>query len=233
MWNSLSSDSAGLSLQVLSSQVLNAVGLALDIVGFSIVFALALPAVMRRNFVASDRVDLDGVWPDSGQIARLQNPERAKRLEQRRNRRQTAWYFTGGVTVVVGFALQLVALFVPYLRPHLDAEWRHPNEWFHIGESNDGGLEFLQTGEESHRGLAASRGSGPMTRAWEKRGLADKLPSTGPRGVARRRWRFRARHYRPCRSKVNTRPRARRSATGLGSDGAQNRPPGQRRQRVC
>lgn len=100
-------------LQVLSSQVLNTVGLALDIVGFGIVFALALPVVMRRNFVATGRVGIDGVEPDSGQVERVMNPERAERREERRNRQQTAWYIAGGAAVATGFALQIVALFVP------------------------------------------------------------------------------------------------------------------------
>ena len=97
---------------MLYSEIFNAVGLALDIVGFFILFLLALPVVMRRNFVSSDRVDVDGIRADSGEIARFMDPEGADRLERRRRQRQTYWYFTGGSAVVVGFALQLVAVFV-------------------------------------------------------------------------------------------------------------------------
>ena len=100
-------------LQLLSSQVLNTIGLGLDIIGFSVLFALAFPAVMRRNFVTADRVDLDGVRTDSRQIARFMNPDGAKRAERRRNRLQTTGYVAGGILVVVGFILQLVASFVP------------------------------------------------------------------------------------------------------------------------
>ena len=41
---------------MLLPEKLNAFGLALYIIGFSILFALALPAVMRRHFITSDRV---------------------------------------------------------------------------------------------------------------------------------------------------------------------------------
>ena len=68
---------------------------------------------MSRNFVTSDRADIDGVRADSGQVARLMDPQRARLLEQRRSQRQARCYVTGGLTVVVGFILQLVALFVP------------------------------------------------------------------------------------------------------------------------
>ena len=100
-------------LNMLSSQALNAVGLGLDIVGFFIVFVTALPVVMRRNFVTSDRVDVDGVRPDSSLFLRLQSPGEADRLAQQRKKRETVTYITGGVLVMVGFMLQLVALFVP------------------------------------------------------------------------------------------------------------------------
>ena len=60
------------------SEILNAAGLALDIVGFSILFGLAIPALMRRNFVTSDRVGIDGVeWmrakPNASCIPRARN----------------------------------------------------------------------------------------------------------------------------------------------------------------
>ena len=71
-------------IHMLLSQIFNATGLALDIIGFTILFALALPAVMRRNFVSSDRVDPDGVRVNSDQAARLLDPESAKRLESGR-----------------------------------------------------------------------------------------------------------------------------------------------------
>ena len=95
------------------SEILNATGLALDIIGFSILFALAIPALMRRHFVASDRVGLDGVEVDPNQVDRFMDPQRTKLLEQRRRRRETYWYWAGGSTVLVGFALQFVASFVP------------------------------------------------------------------------------------------------------------------------
>ena len=98
---------------MLLSQIFNATGLALDIIGFLILFVLAFPAVMRRNFVTSNRGDLDGVRVDSGQVERLMDPQSAKLLEQQRRQRQTCCYFAGGLAVLVGFALQLVALFVP------------------------------------------------------------------------------------------------------------------------
>ena len=99
-------------LHVLLSETLNAIGLALDIIGFLILFLLAFPALMRRDFVASDRVDLDGVGVDAGQVERLMDPESAKRQEQRRRRRQTLCYWAGGSAVLIGFALQFAALFV-------------------------------------------------------------------------------------------------------------------------
>ena len=99
---------------MLLSEILSAIGLALDIVGFLILFALAIPALMRRNFVASDRVSLDGVGVDPGHVERsLMDPKGAKLLEQRRRQRQTWCYWAGGSAVLVGFALQFVALFVP------------------------------------------------------------------------------------------------------------------------
>ena len=98
---------------MLLSQVLNTIGLSLDIIGFSIIFVLAVPAVMRRIFVTSDQVGLDGIRGDSGQAERLMDPQGAKRRERRRRQRQTCWYFAGGLTVLIGFGLQLGALFVP------------------------------------------------------------------------------------------------------------------------
>ena len=95
------------------SEMLNAIGLALDIIGFFTLFVLAFPAVMRRNFVASDRVDVDGVRGDSGQAERLMDPRRAKLRDQRQRRQQTHFYWAGGLAVLVGFVLQFVALFVP------------------------------------------------------------------------------------------------------------------------
>ena len=98
---------------MLLSQIFNTTGLALDIIGFFILFVLAFPAVMRRSFVTSDRVHLDGVRVDSGQVERLIDPQSAKLHEQRQRQRQTCYYVAGGLTVLVGFALQLGALFVP------------------------------------------------------------------------------------------------------------------------
>ena len=98
---------------MLISQIFNATGLALDIIGFSVLFVLALPAVMRRSFVTTDRVDLDGVRVDSGRVERLMNPQSAKLHEQRRRQRLICCYFAGGLSVVVGFVLQFVALLVP------------------------------------------------------------------------------------------------------------------------
>ena len=98
---------------MLSSQTLNAFGLALDIIGFSLLFALAIPALMRRNFVTTDRVGLDGVLANSDHAQRLMAPRDAKALERRQRRRQTCLHWVGGLTVLVGFALQLAALFVP------------------------------------------------------------------------------------------------------------------------
>ena len=95
------------------SEIFNATGLALDIIGFFILFVLAYPAVMRRDFVTSDRVGLDGVRGDSGQAERLMVPESAQLIEQRRRQRQTISYWAGGSAVLVGFLLQFVALFVP------------------------------------------------------------------------------------------------------------------------
>ena len=98
---------------MLLSEILNAFGLALDIIGFLILFRLAFPALMRREFVASDRVGLDGVSVDSGHVERLMDPRRAERLAQRRSQRQDVGYLAGGSAVLIGFALQFAALFVP------------------------------------------------------------------------------------------------------------------------
>lgn len=98
---------------MLLSDIFNGAGLALDIVGFLILFTLAFPALMRRDFVASDRVGLDGVAVDSGESERFMDPQRTKLLEQRRRRRQTFGYWVGGLGVLVGFALQFASLFVP------------------------------------------------------------------------------------------------------------------------
>ena len=94
------------------SEILNVFGLLLDIIGFFVFFGLALPAVMRRDFVTSDRVDLDGVGTDSDQSARLMNPQRASLLDQRRRQRQTWLYYAAGLTVLFGFVLQIIASFV-------------------------------------------------------------------------------------------------------------------------
>ena len=91
----------------------HATGLGLDIFGFLVLFALAFPALMRRDFVTSDRVGLDGVSVDSGQVGRLMDPPSAGPPEQRRRRRQTCYYWAAGLAVLIGFALQFAALFVP------------------------------------------------------------------------------------------------------------------------
>lgn len=98
---------------MLSSQTLNAIGLALDIAGFSLLFVLAIPALTRRNFVTSDRVGLDGVQPDPDHAQRVMAPRDARALEQRRRRRQACLHWIGGLTVLAGFALQLAASLVP------------------------------------------------------------------------------------------------------------------------
>ena len=96
------------------SEILNAFGLALDIIGFSILFWLAIPALMRRNFVAADRVGIDGVEMEPGQVERsLMDPKGTKLRDRRRRRRETCSYWAGGSAVLLGFALQLVAVFVP------------------------------------------------------------------------------------------------------------------------
>lgn len=98
---------------MLLSEILNAFGLALDFIGFSILFALAIPALMRRNFVASDRVGLDGVAVDPDETERLMDPQSATLRDRRRRRREACCYWAGGSAVLVGFALQFVAVFVP------------------------------------------------------------------------------------------------------------------------
>lgn len=98
---------------MLLSEIFNGTGLALDIVGFLILFRLAFPALMRRDFVTSDRVGLDGVEMASGQIEQLIDPRSADLLEQRRRQRQKFGYLAGGSAVLIGFALQFAALFVP------------------------------------------------------------------------------------------------------------------------
>ena len=98
---------------MLISRIFNATGPTLDIIGFSVLFVLALPAVMRRSFVTTDRVDLDGVRVDSDQVERLMNPKSTRLHEQQRRQLQIYCYFVGGLSVVVGFLLQFVALFVP------------------------------------------------------------------------------------------------------------------------
>ena len=96
------------------SQTLNAIGLGLDIIGFSILFALAIPALMRRTFVTSDRVSLDGFDVGPDQFARLAAHGDARPPEHRRRKRQAFFRWVGGLTVLFGFLLQLLALFVPY-----------------------------------------------------------------------------------------------------------------------
>ena len=98
---------------MIPSELLNAIGLTLDAVGFAVLFYVAFPVFMRRDFVATDRLDIEGVRPDKDQFARLADPQGAERLRQRRNRRQTAAYVTGGTAVVVGFLLQIAASFIP------------------------------------------------------------------------------------------------------------------------
>ena len=98
---------------MLLSEILNAFGLALDFFGFLILFALAIPALTRKNFVSSDRVGLDGVDMDPGQAERLLDPHKAQLLVQRRRQRDTCFYWVGGSAVLVGFALQFVAVLVP------------------------------------------------------------------------------------------------------------------------
>ena len=95
-----------------TSQVVNVVGLFLDIVGFLILFYLAYPAVMRRDFVRSDRVGLDGVQPDDHLLVQLNDPEGAERRRRRRSRWQAVGYAIAGGAIVVGFALQIAATFI-------------------------------------------------------------------------------------------------------------------------
>ena len=99
---------------MLCSQLLNTVGLALDIVGFSILAFLAFPALMRKDFVSETRVRLDGVEVDAfSEFERLNDPVGTEQRRKQRQRRLTCAYILGGVFVVLGFLLQIVAIYVP------------------------------------------------------------------------------------------------------------------------
>ena len=67
---------------------------------------------MSRNFVASERVGVDGVEMDYSATARYLDPVGAKERDQRRQRRLTLLYVTGGALVLGGFLLQFVASIV-------------------------------------------------------------------------------------------------------------------------
>ena len=97
---------------MLLSNALNAAGLILDIIGFFILFVLAFPAVMRRDFVTSDRAGIDGVQVESRHVEQLMDPEKANLLRQQRRRRQMFCYVGAGTMILLGYLLQLVALFV-------------------------------------------------------------------------------------------------------------------------
>lgn len=97
---------------MLLSHAFNATGLILDIMGFFILFVLAFPAVMRRDFVTSDRVGIDGVQVESRHVEQLMDPEKANLLRQQRRRRQMFCYAAAGTMILLGYLLQLVALFV-------------------------------------------------------------------------------------------------------------------------
>ena len=99
---------------MLDSQVFNTLGLALDIIGFLILIYFAYPTVMRKDFVATERLGLDG--PEVDEIAEFERLNNPNKTEQRLNRRQvlqTSWYIFGAIAIVVGFALQIIALYVP------------------------------------------------------------------------------------------------------------------------
>ena len=99
---------------MLCAQTLNTIGLGLDVIGFSVLFCLAYPVVMRRDFVTSDRVGIDGIDDLSARgIERLIDPEGTERRDNRRMISQKWLYIFGGVSVVIGFLLQILALFVP------------------------------------------------------------------------------------------------------------------------
>lgn len=91
---------------------LDAVGLMLDMLGFLIIFVVAMPALMRKNFVPADRVGLDGVRPDRDAVLAIGDAEGRQRRARRRRRWETAWFVGGGSLVLVGFGLQAVAAFV-------------------------------------------------------------------------------------------------------------------------
>lgn len=98
---------------MLCSDLLNTLGLALDIIGFLILLGLAFPAVMRKDFLTHDKFGLDGLELDSTEEAdQLINPDETVKRRAKRRTIQTCCYIIGGIAVVVGFVLQIVALYV-------------------------------------------------------------------------------------------------------------------------
>lgn len=86
---------------------LDAIGLVLDVFGFAVLFMLARPALMRRDFVGAERVAFgSGVTPSHEDLEHLGKPEEAAEVRKRRRGWQTTGYYVGGIAVVLGFALQ-------------------------------------------------------------------------------------------------------------------------------
>lgn len=99
---------------MLTSQLLDTVGLAFDIVGFTILFLLAYPAVMRRDFVTADQLGMDGPDLDpTREMQRLLDPDGKKLRDARYRTLTTTFYIVGGSLIVLGFGLQIGALYMP------------------------------------------------------------------------------------------------------------------------
>lgn len=85
------------------------IGLGLDIVGVCVLFVFGLPFRAAKDLVSNMPFRIDGVEPEPEQLAE----ERRIAARERRDRRINALGQWSGIgTLVLGFALQIVAFWV-------------------------------------------------------------------------------------------------------------------------
>ena len=93
----------------LSSQFLTTAGLLLDIVGVCILFRFGLPGAMRRSVPMARNIDVVGSYGELTPQEREEDRIQMSR-ERRWNRRSGVAQWSALALLVVGFSLQIVAV---------------------------------------------------------------------------------------------------------------------------
>lgn len=93
----------------MSAQILNTIGLLLDIVGVIILFRYTLPDAIRRSGLLMAR-NIDVVGSEDELTPEEREEDRVQMAQERKWRRSSArWSWSGLLCLVTGFLMQIVA----------------------------------------------------------------------------------------------------------------------------